>query len=255
MTIAFDMLLLCAREVDETYEGDATGGSVTTLLDTAQVEPDGYWSNGTLFFLTGNRANTTAAITSYRVAGTARTFTFPTGLACAAGNRYLALAPKWPKSAVLRALNIALSLQTVRAEDETTAVTASTKAYTLPSDVSDVYCVEYGNDTDGWKTSYTWKEEGGEIRFSVNEPTDTSHYLRLIYRSKPATITADSATIEGDVNLDWLHMATMLELFKWRNTLTKGNDKPAMDMIKYYEGRAERARKYRPQNTPHYTGW
>jgi len=84
MTTLASATLELARLVTDVITGVATGGSGTTLLDTARTEVDDYLTNGTIWFLSGNNAGKSALISDWDLA--TKTFTFVTpGAACAAG--------------------------------------------------------------------------------------------------------------------------------------------------------------------------
>lgn len=132
MTLSlFAACLRLARELECGWEGAATSGTATTLVDTACLEPNDYWNKGTVFFISGSRANTTAVPTDWVLA--TNTLTIPSGDVIAAGATYLLLPPKWPRSALRRALNAAARNQGYLRDPKADLMIPSSDAQIFPS--------------------------------------------------------------------------------------------------------------------------
>lgn len=248
----FTVLLRLARELDEVFESTATGGSATTLVDTSNLEAADYWNGGTLFLKAGPRAPATVVPTDWAL--TTSTLTIPTGTAITTSSTYLLLHAKWPRAMLVQAVNDALGKQLLVAENETLAVSSTARKYTLPTGVSDVIKVEYGDDSTGWKECNTWKPGVDCIRF-YGTKLPSSGKLLLTYRVHHADVSADTDVIDAGINLDLLHLDAMASLFGKRYQATKqAEDKKAADE---WAGKAEQQRNRRPQPSPapRYSGW
>ncbi|MBU1621894.1 MAG: hypothetical protein KKF27_20815 [Gammaproteobacteria bacterium] len=148
----------------------ATGGSTTTVVDSARTESDDYWNNCWLFIVSTSDGlapqGEEMQVTDY--SGSTDTFTVAPAFSAAVGNtdtyevrRY------YPASAIHAAINEAIEeAQNVfpnYTEDETLVVKSDINEFTLPSTISDilnvdmlVYKVEsQGTATSGAATSLT----------------------------------------------------------------------------------------------------
>ena len=108
-TTLADMTRYVAEAIPDAvlYSGTATSGSATTLVDTANSEPDDFYDNGTLWVLSGNNEGKYALITDWDLA--THTFTFATmTLVCAAGDQYLACNQGYNRDLLKRSVNQAL---------------------------------------------------------------------------------------------------------------------------------------------------
>jgi hypothetical protein len=246
---AFEMLVRLARELNDSFEGSATGGSATTLVDTRLAYPDDTWNNGTLLMVSGARASTTIVPTDW-VEATA-TLTIPTGTAIAAGAKYILVKPRWPRSELLRALNVGLSKQAIIKSNETLTVTADTKEYTLPSGVAGVVRVESGTAALGWTPHQHWQEQEGKLVFYNHEPTDTALSLRLrYYPAQHAELTADTDTIDVKIDLDLLQLEALASIYQ-RWVATVRNHEPfEKELAKMYEQQAMMRRQNRTRPQP-----
>lgn len=87
MTTLFTATLELSKILQNTVESVATGGSTTTLEDSARGEYADYFDGGTIWFISGNNASKSAVIADWITTK----FTFATQAgACAAGNKYAA---------------------------------------------------------------------------------------------------------------------------------------------------------------------
>jgi hypothetical protein len=245
MSTLFDVLLRMARELDESFESNATGGSATTLVDAANSEPDGYWNNGTLFLVAGPRVGTTLVITDWD--NPTKTFTIPTGTAITTANRYLALHGRWARGILIRAVNGALAEQEILVDNETLTAEASKKVYTLPAGVSNLIRVMAGNDTDGWEDNFTWLEAQGEVIFYAHAPA-AGKTIRLRYACPHADLVNDSDALNIYINLDVLHLDAMTKLHQHRFDVT--DDKEEKRLADEFGQKARLAHFRHPKYTP-----
>jgi hypothetical protein len=246
MTILFDVLLRVSRGLTgDIWEGIATPtyGSATTLIDsTANIEDDDWWNGGTLFFKTGatGRINTTTTITDFTKS--TGTFTFATGTAIASAVQYLALTKAWKRSQLVQAVNNALQRQNVLSINDDLTASSSTTEYTLPTGVSKILRVQYGEE-GAWTVSHYWKEEFGTLVFSANPPDDGT--IVLHYLSKPAVVAADSDVI-SIYSVDLLVYDTLAELWHTRY-MSSDQNASAKETWQNYAGMAEVERRRLPR--------
>lgn len=206
MATTAELLLRTAELLRGLRYGTATGGSATTLVDTAMAEPDDYFDNGTIWFLTGNNAGKSAVITDYDL--TSHTFTFATQTAvCAAADRYAVMDANYTREALVAALNTALlmigPLDTV---DDTLDVVADQETYTIPTGMSNVKRVQVATNTTApyeWGTPLRhWHEKNGTLHidyFSVQSMPTAGTPIRLIGEKYHARVWADADAVTDAV--------------------------------------------------------
>ena len=202
MTTLFDALYSVARLLAQKVENVATGGSATTLVYGASPYADDYFNGGTILFLSGNNASKSATITDF--AKSTGTFTFATqaGL-CAAGNRFLALSPAYPREELVGVVNSALTEIGKVNQFMTTTIVADQEQYTLPEGVNDVRRVEIAQNLTspyGWTPHFNWNELAGNIFFTANVPSEDGYLMRVWHCSPHASVSADDDVIAGDIN-------------------------------------------------------
>jgi hypothetical protein len=196
------VLLEIAKALRCLSYGTATGGSSTTLVDLSASRPTGYYDRGTIFFLSGNNAGRTAVITNWNA--TTHTFTFVTpGAACAIGDEYAALDPRYPRSLLVDALNRALVEIGPFATNNTSLTSlVDTVDYALPSGVYNVLRVERATATAapyGWKIHYQWREVNGRLYFLDHAPAE-GYLLRLWHEAPHLRAITDD--MMSDVAVD-----------------------------------------------------
>jgi hypothetical protein len=207
MTVG-EMLYLMARKLRRMRNGTATGGSTTTLVDSAMNEPDEFFNEGVIFFLSGTLAGKTATITSYDL--TTTTFTFATQTAAlAAGVRYAVIEPVYNREMLITALNEALAdLGAVPQYDSTLTTVLDQEEYTLPTGVHHIKSVQFAGNTAGtfWQDPYRlWKEIDGSLYLDTwYLPTVAGLPIRLKYDAPHAEVSADSDAIADAIHPDLL---------------------------------------------------
>ena len=146
MTITlFDLVYRTLRELGEAYEGTATGGSTTTLIDTSFLAQADDWWGGTgenmgtamvLYDAAGAGAapqGEFARVTDFVQSTKTATITALTA-AIAAGDRYAIANGRYPLAQVIQAINGALQKLGELTTSDTSLTTASNQSeYTLPA--------------------------------------------------------------------------------------------------------------------------
>lgn len=209
MTTLKEAMLETARILGIVREGVATGGSVTTLIDTILDEPNDYFTKGTLWVLTSTN---NAALCQVVKAYAERTITLTTAVsnAIVAGDTYAVAAPLFPKHALLQAVNKALRFEHIIKTDDTLTVTANTQEYSLLSGVSNVKRVDVATSTSvpyAFQPNFHVKEWNGKIVFDDGkEPTETGMKIRLWYQGTHGEL-AETGSLLPSVDMNWLKWA------------------------------------------------
>lgn len=249
MTTLLEAMLETARLMGTVRDGVATGGSTTTLVDTAMDEPSDYFSKGTVWILSGTYAGVCNVVKTHGE----NTFTWETVLAGAivAGVSYAVATPEYPKWKLKQAVLKVLRFDPILKIDDTATVTVNTLTYALPSGVSRVAHVEVATDPSSpynFQPNYNWREENGMIIFDPGkEPTIAGHIIRIWYIGEHGEI-AESESILPSVDIDWLCWKSVEYLY--RDAMTRINKDNPTDIDLLNEAKqnvmiAERnARKY-----------
>jgi len=219
-----EAMLDLARFAGTVYRGTATGGSTTSLQDSAQYEPDRFFNGGTLWVLSGENAGKVVRISLY----SSNTFTFPAlSHTIRAGDQYASADRSFPLHILREAINQALIYFKVPKYNETLTINSGVDSYTLPEGVSDVRRVEIATFSEspyGWEQINWWREVNGklEIRGGLFLE-DVGLKIRLIYAANHGEVAMDGE-IDPLVEAEYLRYAGAVYL--WRNYIQRqGTDK------------------------------
>jgi hypothetical protein len=228
-------VLATARMLTNVLESSATSGSATTLIDgnypgRSNVVPEDDWYNGgTVHHLSGSRSGS-SIVTDW--VKSSKTFTFATGTAVVATNRYAAYNADYPRDVLRAKVNSALEgMPSIPQVDATLITVADQEAYTLPSGVYDVR--EIAVENDGANLIYyvderRWRERNGKIYFDAGYYPDLKwgdgQTIRLWYYAKHAELTSDSSTISDYIATEWLQLEAAIRALEWRIRLDRGED-------------------------------
>ena len=216
--ILFDAIYNLAFLLQDFVRG--TAGSTTTLVDTVgRSEGDDFFDNGTLFIKSGNNADTAQVISAWN--GTAKTFTFPTALACAAADIYAAIPKDFPKGVLVESINQALiDIGDLPKTDVTLTTVANQEEYSLPSGVREVKRVEIAHSLTTpymYTLHLNWKEREGLLVFdTLYEPGTTDYKIRLSYNVAHDEVSADSSTIDDLIERKLLTWKAAVYALRWR---------------------------------------
>ena len=153
---------LLAEIITDVTTGTATGGSTTTLVDTARTEVDDYWNNGCIWITSGTYSGNSRSVSD--ITASSDTVTWTTAFAgnIVAGVTY-AICPGLPEGfsqSVLRnSINAALAQVYLPAYNVATTTVANQMSYTLPSGVDRIRRVEIATSTSspyGYVPHYHW---------------------------------------------------------------------------------------------------
>lgn len=238
MTTTAELLLRTAELLRGLRYGTATGGSTTTLVDTAMLEPDDFFNNGTIWFLSGNNIGKSAVVSDYSL--TSHTFTFATQTAaCAAADRYAVLDANYPREALVAALNTALiALGPFDYVDDTLDVVANQEEYTLPAGYNNVKRVQVAAGATApfqWGTPLRhWKELNGKLHIdysSVTRLPTAGTPIRIIAEKQHARVWADADTITDAVRMDRLALEAAYFAAMTRSEYTENSSNDGKDTL------------------------
>ena len=265
MTTLASATLSLAKLVTDVVSGTATGGSATTLLDTARTEVDDYFTGGTIWFLSGNNAGKSAKITGWVL--TTKTFTFVTpDAACAAADRYSVIPPDYPRHQLIQAINQALEeIGPLPARNTTLVSVAEQEEYTLPAGVYGVLRVEvqYSTDTDSeFIRNYNWEEmvSEGKLKFDPGyEPDEDDLVIRLTYQLTQYTeLTSDTGAIASQLPVERIVWPAAVHALRWRAGITHDDEGWITRRLNEALARAEQVKSIpipRIQKDAHMSRW
>lgn len=243
MTTFYDLIKELANLIGDTRQGAATGGSVTTLVDTTLIESDGVYNGGTLFIELSPPV--TPRITTWTQS--TYTFAFPTLAAGpSSGTPYTVVSHKYPLDVLKKAVNQALAeVGSIMDVDETLTIVADQERYTIPATASnDIRRVELGTVNEGeWDIHYYWKVEGGQLRFLAYAPSDTSQTVRLHFVKQHAALSALDDELDEQVDRRLLLALAAKFAYLWRNIKSKRDEVDGMTMLNYFLSQEQQARE------------
>lgn len=247
MATLIEMMLEAARYMGVVREGTATGGSTTTLIDTALDEPASYFTKGTLWVLSGTNSGLCQVIKSFNES----TLTLPATLtaAIAAGNTYAIATSEYPKHKLKQAVLTILRYAPILKTDDSLDVLANTEEYSLPSGVSNIKRVEVAGSTSSpyqFTPNHFWKEWNGKVVFeSGKEPSETGYPIRLWYEGEHGEI-AESGSILTSVDKEWLIWSVVAFLYRDQIKTIQKDNPTNLDLLneaKTFEAEAKRNAK------------
>jgi hypothetical protein len=194
-------------------------GSTTTLIDSANERAPDYYKDGTIWFLSGELAGVSAAISAYDQPN--KKYTFPTQTAATAdGDRYAVMNKQFRRYELIQAINQALrrDIGGIPAENTSLVTVEDQPEYDLPSGVFDVSLVEIATNTSepyDYQTWYHWREQGGKLIFEDAFIPQTDDYIiRLQYRPYHDELVDDDDTIDDLVLFEFLVWAAAVQALR-----------------------------------------
>lgn len=229
MTDVFDILLGVGRKLPASWhEGQATGGSTTTIVDIKIGSSDDVYNEGTalIWDTTDDAApkGESAVISDYVAGSGVVTLSNALTAAVASGDRYGLIKPRFERGLIIGYINDALSDIKLHETDDTSLDTVSdTKSYALPAGVNadnllQVWIASATAAPFNWSRiyQYTVDHDGGThtLRF-YNQPI-SSRDIRLVYWASHAEVANDSDTIDPRIHKDLLTWMTVRRVLEWR---------------------------------------
>ena len=232
-----DLTYRVARELGLTQEGIATGGNVTTLVDTVmRVEQDDYWNKGTVWVLrdaAGAKAapeGEYATVSDFDSATSTLTISALTA-AIAGGDRYAVSTRHIPLHILIQKINTSIQdLGVIPYVDITSITTADEQTeYTLPisakRDLLQVYIQTVDDDANDnrWMEIPNWEvqqaDAGAAPRLII--PQYTSGYkLKLVYMANHPPLQVATAALSEYVPVERIVIPAVLACLEYRKMRT-----------------------------------
>ena len=188
----------------------ATGGSATTIVDTAQATLFGTNAfKKHLFFISQTTDGLTpqnkfGVLPAAHYVSATQTFTIPTVTdAVGAGDVYTIVKPTIGLYEMISQINIGMAmLPAIRLSSETLTVVAGQFAYAVPLAAAHYSIQEVwgGNDTDGWSRSSVWKVYPNAVGATPDilfpdDPSSEGDTIKLVYLGKQTSLSLYSDAI------------------------------------------------------------
>lgn len=251
-----------ARELGIVTEGIATGGSVTTLIDTNDLtQVDDYWNGASLWVLRDSAEAAAApegefAIVSDFVASTdtlsLRNVAAGTGdaltAAAAAGDRYALGKKRYPLHTLISKVNQALiEMGTMPITDTTTIDTASAQTeYSLPiaanMDLREVWLQTITGDANDnrWQPIHNWTIQksatGTADLLMLPMQYPTTRDVKLVYMDTHPALDDHGDKISEHVHLSRVVMEATVLCLLWRKQKVGAGDPTLNEQLNFYLG-------------------
>ena len=236
----FDLLVDVYDELGKLNVGQATGGSVTTIVDTAlskDVENNA-WQNGAYFIISTTDGLTPQSLMGLITASgaSAQSFTFATiATAVASGDRYGYTSPEYPLYQVIQACNRGLrSLGTTTDVDISLTVASQQTEYALPVALKRNRLRQVWVATNTDSNHQEWHEIRG-YRVEPDGPGSTgllilpnydypTYTLKLIYDVAHDNLRDSTDIVSEYVDPELAKWACVHAALKWQNGRVGGNN-------------------------------
>ncbi len=268
MTInLFDLTYRVASEIGILQEGEATGGSTTTLIDTLNLDQvDDYWNNGTVWFPYGATPATPQG--EYTVVsdfdnGT-NTATITAVTATTSGIRYaIAKGGKtgYRLDQIITAINRVVQSIHIRTVDTTTVDTAAAQTeYTLPTGINteniEVWIETIISDADDnqWVKAYNTyiqKTAGGTADTLVfPEQPPYPRDVKLVYGAPHVLLIAYTDKLDEDVHEERIVYKAAYNLLRNFRMREESKDEWLLEAIAELRALAQQAELMYPVPAP-----
>ena len=210
-----EIVLKIARRLGRSTSGTATGGTTSTLIDTAVLwQADNTWAAHFLRFLTGDNADLERLVRSHLQSTKTLTFDPVTPFAAAEGDQYMILPLEYKDftDAIGSAVDSAGSAWMAIRDDTTSLSFNGAQEYSLPADVALVYQVWSGDGTT-WAPVYTYEILGRPGAY------------KLVLRDHPGSFTPQAV---GSSSMRILYASVLNAPQKPYDTLDMGEDRQAV---------------------------
>jgi hypothetical protein len=264
----FDIVYRIARELAVAFEGTATGGSGTTLVDNIYLKDgfiDDYFNKGTLFLIydAGGAGvapqGEWARITDF--AESTGTITHEALTASiAAGDRYAVANDEYTRDIIIQNLNIFLMETPIPYVDITTITTAEDKTeYTLPAELLDENIKVWIQRTDTtdhnlWTEYSDWyiaeTAVGTQKKLIFNSQPPEPWIAKLEYWLPHPALNARTDKLAEHINISRVVLESALKCLLWKRA-QKTQAEPILDSrIAEMNGRVMEARSRFPTKKP-----
>lgn len=245
MSRLFDITLAAAALLKPLDRGSSTGGSTTTLVDTANPQPTGYYDGGILWVFGNQYTTTVEKILSW----SATTHAFTIQLQSSpilSQTPYAAIPPSYTVAGLTDALNRALStigfLITRHTLDDDTVAGQAEYSLTHEQDGTvyrDVRQVMI-SDANGanWKRSFYWREVDGQLVFVPgHEPQTTGGTIQVTHLVRPDEVEDPLDEIDDAISAERLAWQTAYNAAWGRKAYSANNDPYTTEFLTKAEGK------------------
>jgi len=247
-----------AVELGVVYEGEATGGSTTTLIDTNDLtQADDYWNGGTVWILDDAGGASAAPEGEYgKISdfdnGTSTATIATMTVAPATGDRYAIANKIYPLYTLIQAINRALRHINIEATDTTSVDTAASQTeYTLPAvasmDLREVWVQTVTTDADDnrWYEIRNWNIQktatGTQEELILPTQLLASRDIKLVYMAPHPKLYDYSDKLDESVHFERVIFRAAWYIMNTEAQQTRNTDPWLIDNREYYKALAERA--------------
>jgi|10_taG_2_1085330.scaffolds.fasta_scaffold00110_37 hypothetical protein len=210
----FEATYRIAKRLGQLSEGKATGGTTTTLIDTARRdEIDDAWNDGTVWIIRDSAGAGAAPqgewseITDFAQSTNTVTLLETLTAAIAAGDRYAIAKKRYDLQELIEKANDTLGSLAIPSTDITSlTISSSTSEYDIPAaarrELKAVYVANRSNVNDSlWEAVPNWKQTG-PTRLFVPKDYPSGRRIRLDYMAPHSALTEPTDTIDEQVHID-----------------------------------------------------
>jgi hypothetical protein len=235
----FDVILHTARALEALHEGVATGGSVSTLVDSGLTSfgwQDDDLNNGTVLLIrdasSGGGDEQSRLVSDFTASSGTITVGTNFSIAPAAGDNYGVATKRYPRAIMVGKINE--TLQELGDIENTTDVTSTgALEYALNQNtygrIIRIRAGNTGDDPQGWYPVPAYQHAEGKLLFKTAIPDD--YTIRVHYVGPHGALWADSDTLNVDINPDWLGIAAALKCARWRLQQEGGDERVMTALI------------------------
>ena len=221
-----EIMLEVARTMGSVFEGTATGGSTTSLIDTGlEMEAD-HFRGGTLWIL-----DDCLKVATHD--GNTVTFAEISN-AVVAGVSYALTSADYPKYLIKQSVLDVLRFDECLLKNDTLLVIANTEEYTLPAGVDNVYGVQVAKNSSepySFTDHFYWKEYDGKLIFDRGRyPAVVDRIIRLWYLGKHGEI-AETESIEASVPVKWLVWKSIVNIYRKKYVYLVKNSPEQVELL------------------------
>lgn len=251
-----DLTYQLAIELGIVEEGVATGGSVSTIIDTNdRDEEEHYWVGGTAWILKDAAGAGAApegeysAVSGYSQSAQTVTLRDNATAAVASGDVYALAKKRFPLSILIQSVNRALrDLGTIPVTDTSLTTATQKTEYTLPIaanlDLRQVWLQTYNDSDDNqWIELYNWEIErsatGSADKLIFDTQPDFPYTLKLIYMDNHPKMHDYDDKLSETVHWERIIYRAAAQAHNWYRQKTRSNEKYLVEDIQYYRDYAE----------------
>jgi hypothetical protein len=270
--LLYDIAMAVYDELGALKGGTATGGSTTTVIDSALGGTDDDRIGGIVMVVKdsagagGAPESEFGKVTDYTTSTGTITLAPALSVAAASGDQYAVTNNDYPFEDMLRIINRTLRwLGPLPAWDDTSLDTAAgTLEYTLPAVAKeDLRQVWLGYSDGSWMEVSNWRVEphgtaGTQATLIFRNQPDTGCNIGLLYLTDHTKLWLDSDKLLEYVPINRIVPEVALRVLRWKMGQQSGSDDLMIAHMNYLEREVEIARKRYPimlPQTPHKSFW